>query len=675
MGAKMLYILLVLLTCLSNTVLWGAEDALVRAADVRVAELRALQARLAAQTAQLGEESGRAQRALEALLASQVQLRREEEGLRGDLLRAQTDLRTSADAVKRAATEQAQRDVSAAVRDAQERSRQAVEQHRQAQQRLDQTRAQLESEKQSYQQQIQAKYDEAQRRAEELHRERDAQIERTRKMHEEIQDRQIRLNAEERVKETKEQRARELMKKALMYHATADEKVEMKAAIKEEFLVEGHAKSVAERELLADADYLKALTDLEIARLEHQAALLDDRQYQRADERLLRANERKEEALARAKQYGKEAAMASRLDREMAHAERMQAEKFKGLASLLSQIGLGLKDFLGDKRRIAILSLAVGGTIIGVKALSIGLRFIERVLKRPSLVRETSHKSLLRKLMPKAEYTKVPSLNDLIIAPELKAKLQRLSAATVLARQYGANLPGVMIYGAPGNGKTMFMRALAAEAGMNYAMISGGDVSALLSSGGKNMAVTQLHKLFDWAVANGPTLLFIDEAGSFLKKGRAGALSEGLSATIDAFLSRTGGSTSKVQIVIATNHPHEIDAAVASRLPVVIKFPSPGPLEREKMYDAFLRQITATGVGSLNAPVQVLDEVKKPEFIQEVVAATDGFSGRDMTMKLFDSVNREMLAEGRLILNQKVIRDVLESYKHAADELTAYAHP
>ena len=67
-----------------------------------------------------------------------------------------------------------------------------------------------------------------------------------------------------------------------------------------------------------------------------------------------------------------------------------------------------------------------------------------------------------------------------------------------------------------GTGKSMAAKRLARTAGMDYAIMSGGDVAPLGSK-----AVSQLHDMFDWAEGSRKgLLLFVDEADAFL--GRRG---------------------------------------------------------------------------------------------------------------------------------------------------------
>lgn len=63
-------------------------------------------------------------------------------------------------------------------------------------------------------------------------------------------------------------------------------------------------------------------------------------------------------------------------------------------------------------------------------------------------------------------------------------------------------------------GKTMAAKQLARDSGLDYALMTGGDVGPLGPD-----AVTKIHQLFDWAgKSRKGLLLFIDEADAFLKE-------------------------------------------------------------------------------------------------------------------------------------------------------------
>ena len=59
----------------------------------------------------------------------------------------------------------------------------------------------------------------------------------------------------------------------------------------------------------------------------------------------------------------------------------------------------------------------------------------------------------------------------------------------------------------------MFARSLAQHSGLDFAVFTGGDIAPL----GRD-AVTELHKLFEWAkTSRKGLLLFVDEADAFLQ--------------------------------------------------------------------------------------------------------------------------------------------------------------
>ena len=170
------------------------------------------------------------------------------------------------------------------------------------------------------------------------------------------------------------------------------------------------------------------------------------------------------------------------------------------------------------------------------------LRFARRsMIGKPKLIRETNKKNILGELLAflkedvfetillrksrnrknlAAKCEKV--FDDVILPAELKARVVSLAISAAKAREHDAPHRHVLLYGSPGTGKTLAAKKLAETVGMDYALMSGGDVGPLGSDG-----VTQIHALFRWAkVSRKGVLLFIDEAEAFLGSRSQNMMSE-----------------------------------------------------------------------------------------------------------------------------------------------------
>jgi ATPase family AAA domain-containing protein 3A/B len=124
---------------------------------------------------------------------------------------------------------------------------------------------------------------------------------------------------------------------------------------------------------------------------------------------------------------------------------------------------------------------------------------------------------------------------------------------------------------APGTGKTFVAKKLAKIIGIDYAMMSGGDVCPLGSD-----AVTQIHQLFAWA-AKSPkgVVLFIDEAECFLGSRGSGLMSDVAHNALNALLYNTGGERKDFMLVLATNRADDLDVAILDRCDESLFFPLP----------------------------------------------------------------------------------------------------
>merc|ERR1719272_857271 len=180
-------------------------------------------------------------------------------------------------------------------------------------------------------------------------------------------------------------------------------------------------------------------------------------------------------------------------------------------------------------------------------------------------------------------------MDSIVLEEELSQRLTWITNSLVNAKHNGTPYRHLMLYGPPGTGKTLFARTLSRQSGLDYAIMSGGDVGPL----GKD-AVHELNKLFDWANSSKKGLiLFIDEADAFLRMGRgsdAGSMSEDARNSLSAFLHHTGTESDKFVVVLATNVQEILDRAVLDRVDESFEFPLPGLEERQRMLTMFMNQ-------------------------------------------------------------------------------------
>jgi len=219
-------------------------------------------------------------------------------------------------------------------------------------------------------------------------------------------------------------------------------------------------------------------------------------------------------------------------------------------------------------------------------------------------------------------------MENIVLEEELTERLSWTTNSLLNAKKNGTPYRHLMLHGPPGTGKTLFARTLSRQSGLDYAIMSGGDVGPL----GKD-AVHELNKLFDWANSSKKGLiLFIDEADAFLRMGRGsdngGGMSEEARNVLSAFLHHTGTESDKFVVVLATNIRDILDRAVLDRIDEGFEFPLPSIKERLRMMEMFMDQHVhkPTRKGRL---IEVDDGINAA-FLQDVAERTDGFSGRQL---------------------------------------------
>ena len=195
----------------------------------------------------------------------------------------------------------------------------------------------------------------------------------------------------------------------------------------------------------------------------------------------------------------------------------------------------------------------------------------------------------------------------------------------------------------------MAAKRLARYSGLDYAVMTGGDVAPLGSN-----AVTKLHEMFDWAsTSRNGLLLFIDEADAFLAKRGSDVAGSESRAALNALLFRTGDMNRDVALVLATNRPSDLDEAVLDRMDESVEIGLQDIEARKRMVKLYFDKLIVRGADAgdekgaksffaglfkrsvPDRPVPVKDISDSD--LDAVATATEGFSGREIS-KLMASV-------------------------------------
>lgn len=307
----------------------------------------------------------------------------------------------------------------------------------------------------------------------------------------------------------------------------------------------------------------------------------------------------------------------------------------KAVADGGKMIGEGLAGYLDDKDKLRNTALTITAIAVGVytakTGIGIGGRFVEARLGKPSLVRDTSrmtvgqfarHPFASTKRILGVGNNEQDALKGIVLEKGLDTQLRQIATSTAFTKKNRAPYRHLLLHGPPGTGKTMFARGLAQHSGLDYAILTGGDIAPL----GRD-AVTELHKLFDWAkTSRRGLLLFVDEADAFLQNREHSKISEDQRNALNAFLYRTGTESDQFMMVYASNQPSQFDPAVLDRVDEMVEFDLPAEDERRDMITMYIEKYLLNPPGRWAKPVKT-ENIGEAE-ITKVVKDTVGFSGR-----------------------------------------------
>jgi len=214
---------------------------------------------------------------------------------------------------------------------------------------------------------------------------------------------------------------------------------------------------------------------------------------------------------------------------------------------------------------------------------------------------------------------------------EIKASLKEsfqlpLEKPDLLKRLGVQPVKGILLYGPPGNGKTLLAKAVANEVSANFFTLSGAD----MIKRGSSQAATMIKELFNLAKDNAPAIVFIDELDQ-LAPDRSSPVGVDFIPVTTQLLGELDGikELNGVMMLAATNRPESVEQALLrpGRLEKHLYVPAPDEEGRRKIFEVCLR-----GTNSKDVSVETLAKL------------TTGFSGAEIC-ETVNNAKKVVLAE------------------------------
>ena len=206
---------------------------------------------------------------------------------------------------------------------------------------------------------------------------------------------------------------------------------------------------------------------------------------------------------------------------------------------------------------------------------------LDRAFKQSAILTEDVPSALMVK--PKIKFADVGGLED--VKREIELKIIKPLKFKDLYSSYGKKAGGgILLYGAPGCGKTYLAKATAGEIEAGFINVTLNDILDMwVGNSEKN-----LNTIFEEARDNAPCVLFFDEIDALGAKRSDLRQSAGRNV-INQFLSELDGVESNndgVLIIGATNVPWHLDPAFRrpGRFDRIIFVPPPDPEGREAIF-------------------------------------------------------------------------------------------
>ena len=238
------------------------------------------------------------------------------------------------------------------------------------------------------------------------------------------------------------------------------------------------------------------------------------------------------------------------------------------------------------------------------------------------------------------------TLDDIVGQENAKAKVKVITKYLENPESFGPWAPkNILLYGLPGPGKTMLVKALSNELNVPLYLVK---ATSLI---GEHVgdASSKIHDLFKKASENAPSIIFIDEIDAIALHRSFQSIRGDVSEIVNALLTEMDGIEENKSVITigATNNQNSLDLGVRSRFEEEIEFKLPDDDERLRIIENNLDTM----------PLEYdLD-------LEKIVKITKGLSGRDIKEKILKTSLHNAISKDSEIITMENIEYALSNTK------------
>ncbi len=241
--------------------------------------------------------------------------------------------------------------------------------------------------------------------------------------------------------------------------------------------------------------------------------------------------------------------------------------------------------------------------------------------------------------------------------------------------EYAGTRPpkGILLYGAPGTGKTMLTKAIATESNANFISVKGPEMMSKWV-GESEKAV---REIFRKARQAAPCIVFLDELDSIAPKRGSGSDSNVTERVVGQLLTELDGISALNNVIVigATNRPDIIDTALlrAGRFDRIIEISMPDAEARKEIFQIYLRKKPLAEDVDIESLVKITENFTGAD-IEELCRKASMLAIREFISKGYGKENLNLLKiekkhfEEALGMSKAIPKEDLERYRTVSKE-------